>query len=292
MNRVAVIGAGSIGNHISFSLRKAGFDVSVYDIDPDSLTRFRNEIYPNRYVAFDENIKLGVWNNSIGSFQDNPEIVVIGTPPDTHLNILEQVVLQNPRIVLIEKPLTIPDMESIGRLRKVILENPQVIFLCGYNHRVSLIMKVLVFLLPAKFDASTKLFVNWKESWAGILKAHPWISSPSETYLGNSLRGGGATFEHSHGLDIWLYLHYLLDLPKIKSVIATGSVVNEKQIGYDESINVKIYGEERLLGEINQDVLTFPADKSLKIESSSEDFITVKFGDRNGNDTLDALLDS
>jgi predicted dehydrogenase len=292
MNRVSVIGAGSIGNHLSFSLRKAGFDVSVFDIDPNSLIRFKDDIYPKRYSKFDESIKLGDFKDFLANLEDTTEIIVIGTPPDTHLEILEQVVLKGPKIVLIEKPITIPDLESIHRLQSLIKNNPQITFLCGYNHRVSLIMNVLVSMLPGKFDSSTQLFVNWKESWDGILKAHPWISSPSETYLGNSLRGGGATFEHSHGLDIWLHLHQLLGLPKIEYIHANGATVQEKQTRYDEWVNVKIYGERGLLGEVSQDVLTYPADKSLRLESTCGDFISVNFGDPKGEDTLDAILDS
>ena len=58
MTRVKVIGAGSIGNHLSNASRRLGWDVDICDLDPKALERTRNEIYPGRYGEWDAGIGL------------------------------------------------------------------------------------------------------------------------------------------------------------------------------------------------------------------------------------------
>ena len=56
--RVKVIGAGSIGNHLSHAARCLGWSVDLIDCDAAALERARNEIYPTRYGRWDEAIRL------------------------------------------------------------------------------------------------------------------------------------------------------------------------------------------------------------------------------------------
>jgi Trk K+ transport system NAD-binding subunit len=56
--KAKVIGAGSIGNHLSNALRVLGHDVTLCDVDPAALQRTKTEIYPTRYGAWDEEIDL------------------------------------------------------------------------------------------------------------------------------------------------------------------------------------------------------------------------------------------
>lgn len=56
--KIGIIGAGSIGNHLAFSWRKIGADVTVCDISKNALDRFKAEIYPSRYGDFDSEIRL------------------------------------------------------------------------------------------------------------------------------------------------------------------------------------------------------------------------------------------
>ena len=58
MARVKIVGAGSIGNHLSHACRQQGHDVTLCDRDPEALRRTREEIYPARYGSWDAEIRL------------------------------------------------------------------------------------------------------------------------------------------------------------------------------------------------------------------------------------------
>ena len=85
MYSVKIYGAGSIGNHLSNACRKKGWSVHVCDKDPEALIRMKNDIYPSRYGHWDENIKLSL--NSEIDMDSYFDIVIIGTPPESHIPI-------------------------------------------------------------------------------------------------------------------------------------------------------------------------------------------------------------
>ncbi len=58
MARVKIFGAGSIGNHLGHACRGLGWQVTICDIDAQALRRTRVEIYPARYGAWDDGIRL------------------------------------------------------------------------------------------------------------------------------------------------------------------------------------------------------------------------------------------
>ena len=58
MYSVKIFGAGSIGNHLANASRALGWSVDIVDVDGSALTRTKNEIYPKRYGAWDESIRL------------------------------------------------------------------------------------------------------------------------------------------------------------------------------------------------------------------------------------------
>ena len=56
--KIKILGAGSIGNHLSHAARRLGWSVDLVDIDPAALDRARDEIYPARYGSWDDAIRL------------------------------------------------------------------------------------------------------------------------------------------------------------------------------------------------------------------------------------------
>ena len=58
MNEYKSLGAGSIGNHISHAAVNLNWNVDVFDIDESALKRMKDEIYPNRYGAWNQKIKI------------------------------------------------------------------------------------------------------------------------------------------------------------------------------------------------------------------------------------------
>ena len=58
-----------------------------FDIDQEALDRTKNETYPERYGAWDETIKL----SNVFPSGDSFDCALIGTPPDTHFQIMEKI---------------------------------------------------------------------------------------------------------------------------------------------------------------------------------------------------------
>ena len=110
--RIKIFGAGSIGNHMAHAFRTLDFEVSIFDNDIDALERMQNEIYPERYGDWDDQINL---YSSIDSFKGYYDIVVVGTPPSSHLEIALQVINERPKALLIEKPLTYPFDKNLNK---------------------------------------------------------------------------------------------------------------------------------------------------------------------------------
>ena len=107
---VKIIGAGSIGNHLAHACRGRGWEVALCDVDPEALRRTREQIYPSRYGAWDPEIRLALADELAAERFD---VVVVGTPPDTHIPVaLAQLEAEPPPVLLIEKPLCPPDLRD------------------------------------------------------------------------------------------------------------------------------------------------------------------------------------
>lgn len=278
---VKIIGAGSVGNHLANAFRKYKHKVTLTDIDPGALERTKLEIYPSRYQFWDEEIRTGLPK----LFKDEEfDIVVIGTPPDTHLNIATSEMRMAKKAILIEKPLCIPDRSEIVGFEKLDKQFLGRIFV-GYNHSASnMIQNLKTINILEKFDLGKILNINvfWEESWEGILRAHPWLNGAEDTYLGYTKRGGGALGEHSHGLKLLFDLVDLFGLPDPQ--------ITNKKIDwfckYDQTstINFEFKGMN-VKGSYNTDVISWPARKGAEI-MFKQGKLTIEFGDHSIGDTV------
>ena len=280
--KVAIIGAGSIGNHLAYSSRKLNWDITVFDHDIEALDRFKNEIFPSRYGQFDNQIKLRVSEHFGSAKPRDFDAILIGTPPDSHLEILQMAVKLFPRAIFVEKPFCPPSESDIYDSKRIIENNPDIKFFCGYNHRQSMVTKHLIESIQLMDAVVTNLEVKWLESWEGILRAHPWISGPGETYLGSTSRGGGALFEHSHGLDLWIQISNILGLGVPLEVKAEMKYIEDVKMGthYDASSTIEILTENGFHGKVHQDVLANPSQKTISVLSKSYRF-DAEFGNKN-----------
>lgn len=257
--KVKIFGAGSIGNHLAYACRSQSLDVTIYDIDSEALKRTRDEIYPSRYGAWDANIKL---TNSLKP-QNDYDFIIIGTPPDSHIDILNSLDLKSTKAVLIEKPLTFPFDSRLIDLINLGKENKTKFFI-GYNHIVSKSMTEMGKLLKSKkLGNLITLDVEFREKWDGIFKAHPWLDGPSESYLGNYKAGGGATCEHSHAINIWHYLSIISGNGRVNSVNADLVFKKGEKLDYDSISFVNLRSENNLVGRVVQDVESKPHQKNV-----------------------------
>jgi len=265
MVNVLIYGAGSIGNHLAYGCRSKGWNVTICDIDKGALNRTRKDIYPSRYGAWDDRIRL-VDPDEIEN--DFFEFVIIGTPPDTHLKIANQVLRNNPpKVLLLEKPVCTPDL--VGAQDIVDMANETGTFVCvGYNHTLTPNSERLKALLNLEsFGEPLTITAKFREHWGGIFGAHPWLSGPESTYLGFSARGGGASGEHSHAINLWQYLSSLCGKGRIVEVAAFMDMIDDGIVKYDSICQLHVRTEQGLIGTIVQDVITEPAQKKARIQS-------------------------
>ena len=103
MKKILIFGAGSIGNHLANASRKCNLDVSVVDISPEALKRMKNVVYPSRYKKWDHKIKICNYKEIFKS-SVNYHLIIVGTPPETHLELLNKIRHKlNYQKILIEK---------------------------------------------------------------------------------------------------------------------------------------------------------------------------------------------
>ena len=263
MTNVLIIGAGSIGNHLAYACRNKEWQVDVVDIDKKALARMKDEIYPARYGSWDQAISL------YGAIPDGGswDIVIIGTPPDTHTSVaIDLLKKHSPKVLLIEKPLTTPSMLNQDELTNI-LNKSETKGLVGFNHNVTDNTKFIEKLIAEKVVGKpATLEVKWFEDWSGIFKAHPWLDGPADSYLGFLSRGGGACCEHSHAIALWVHLSRLLDLGSVAEVEGQMKMINTEGLYYDEETSIQVKTEKGILGSIKQDVKTMPAIKMARIE--------------------------
>lgn len=280
--KVAIVGAGSIGNHLAFSARRGYANVTVFDNSEASLQRFEQEIFPGRYGNFDKKIKLKNISKLDSEIYD---VIFIGTPPDTHLELLMQVMKYATRLVIVEKPLTTPNIAEIQKMG-CLIQKSNIPILVGYNHRVGRNTAIATDFLRHEYIGTPTMIESFVlESWKGILDAHPWLTSPTDSYLGFSDRGGGACFEHSHGLDLWRYYANLLNVGEITQVDARARY-SDIDKSCDLSIEMKVKTEKGFEGLISQSVENINPRKEV-IVHGTQGIITSKVGGGNASDSVD-----
>lgn len=265
--KVKIIGAGSIGNHLAQASRRIGWEVTVIDNDPKALERMKNEIYPTRYGSWDEEIRLFLATDELkGSF----DIIMIGTPPDSHIKLALETIKESPRLIHIEKPLCTPLLEQEKELAEALAQNPQIIVTVGYDHAVAKSIEFIVAKIKEQiFGEVVAIDVEFREHWGGIFGAHPWLAGPWESYLGYWRRGGGAGNEHSHAMHLWFYLAKAAGWQGVKEVKAGFDFQKDGHgCDYDQLAAFIFKDLNGHLGRVIQDVVTKPTRKWLRVQGS------------------------
>ncbi len=264
MRSIRIVGAGSIGNHLAHAARHRGWKVVLTDIDDGALQRAQNEIYPGRYGAWDDEIEL---KDARAASSDHADVVFIGTPPDSHIPLaLETLEKVSPKILLIEKPLGCPDLSGCAELAAA-AEKKKVFCAVGYNHCLgqnTILAEQL--LTSGEIGQLQTITARTREHWRGIFNAHPWLSGPSDSYLGFSSRGGGACGEHSHAINIWQHFAHVAGAGQVAEVSATLDQVKRDGADYDQAAYLTLQTTEGMIGDVVQDVVTSPHEKSARLQ--------------------------
>jgi len=258
--RAKIIGAGSIGNHLAHALRGHEVAVDLVDVDPEALARARDELYPSRYGAWDESIGL---HHADDAPRGGYDLVVIGTPPDTHLPLAAAAIEEGCRALLVEKPLATPDLDGL-------------VFV-GYTHGVA--DATTAFIARAAAGAVGEVLTidtETREHWGGILRAHPWLPGPEASYLGSWRRGGGALGEHSHGLHLWQQIARAVGAGEVARVAATMDLRTVGGVEHDRITLLDLVTNGGLIGRCVQDVVTEPPAKGARV-TGTEGVMELRF---------------
>ena len=266
--RVCIFGGGSVGIHYARAWSKLGGQVNVFDLSKDAIGRFAN-IWTERYgSAVPDTMQI----SPLEEFSDSAvefDLVVIGTPPPSHGELARLAVdRRTSKFIAIQKPVCTPDAQDLSRLLRIEEDASSlgISLISGYNHRYAPSFREFLEFVGAKNDGKSRISIDvkWLESWDGILRAHPWLNSPSDSYLGHTQLGGGALFEHSHGLDIGLFLWAHLGGVGLENIDV--ETVWSESGSYDSSTVLSGSSSDGLLSlRVAQDVDTNPAEKSVRV---------------------------
>ena len=264
--KIKVLGAGSIGNHLSNAARRLGWAVDLVDLDPKALERARTQIYPSRYGQWDDQIRLF---QSKDAPSEGYDMICVGTPPDSHIVLARAAVAERPKAVLVEKPLCPPELSGAQALADEAKAAGVHVFV-GYDHVVGKASGLVRSELAAgRIGAVITLDVEFREHWGGIFAAHPWLAGPWESYLGFWERGGGASGEHSHAANLWQHFAYLCNAGRVVEVQATLDFVTDGRVDYDRLCLMALRTEKGLVGRCVQDVVTQPARKWARVQGDA-----------------------
>jgi predicted dehydrogenase len=260
--KVKILGAGSIGNHLANASRTLQWSVDLCDVDAAALERTKNQIYPTRYGKWDESIRLFL---STDVPRGGYDLIFVGTPPDSHIPLALAAVRERPRAVLVEKPFCTPDMSGAQELYELSGQLNVPIFV-GYDHAVGKASEKFGEIVAGIRSSAQTLDVEFREHWGGIFSAHPWLDGPQDSYLGYWRRGGGATGEHSHAINLWQHFARQIGAGRIVEVQAMMEFVSDGRIDYDKLALLHVRTETGLVGRVVQDVVTNPPLKWARLQ--------------------------
>ncbi|MEO7986327.1 MAG: Gfo/Idh/MocA family oxidoreductase [Gemmatimonadales bacterium] len=266
MRRIKIYGAGSIGNHLANASRRMGWEVVVCDVSTAALDRMRTQIYPSRYGTWDDAIKLYL---NDGAPKGGFDHIFIGTPPEYHLPLALESLDESPATIIVEKPVCPPSLDHAQELWTRGRKSPTRLYV-GYDHVVGKASARAAELVCAgEVGAVQTLDVEFREHWGGIFAAHPWLGGPADSYLGFWEKGGGASGEHSHAVNLWQHFAHVVGAGRVREVDARLRYVEDGTARYDDLCLLNLRTETGLLGRVVQDVITTPHKKRARIQGMS-----------------------
>lgn len=286
MFKAKIYGAGSIGAHYAHALVNNGFEVEIFDISKDALFRFEKEIYPSRYKFFSK--KITILQKDTDKKYD---LVIIGTPPNTHYKIVKKNLKRDVAIIHIEKPLCSSFNRDIENFKKL-KNSKKTLISVGYNHVLTEVCKKsLEILKKNRFKKIQYIESETKEHWDNIFNAHFWLKKVDDSYLGNSKFGGGALHEHSHALHLaYYFMKKVNQNDDFKFVYC--KMHNKQGHGYlyDSLTKLEIMTKKKTIVSVHQDLVSKKSSKKLHLEFENG-YLTLSINHKKDLDLLEYKID-
>ena len=153
-------------------------------------------------------------------------------------------------------------------LRELIAEADEhgVRMFIGYDHVVGKATQLVEhYIAEGAIGAPLTIDVEFREHWVGIFAAHPWLAGPSDSYLGYPQRGG-ASGEHSHGINLWQHLCHVVGGGRVEEVDARLDFGKDGTSDFDSLCAMNLRSENGIVGRCVQDVVTRPHKKWASIQ--------------------------
>ncbi len=243
MNRILVIGAGSIGErHINNLLQRQGHRIAV----------LRTRKLPLRTVAASAIEVLTSWQE-VELFQ--PEAAIICTP--THLHAQQTVRLLQMKVhTLVEKPLAHSSAELA--LIAEALEDSPVLVMTGYMWReYPLFQRVRRMVQEEAYGRLLRVETHWGEylpAW------HPW-EDYRESYVANLSMGGGAALTLSHDIDL---VNWIAGPPTGNSIRQSHTLGVLELDGVDESTDLLYSTEAKTICHLAMNLYERPTRRAYR----------------------------
>ncbi len=231
--KIFVIGCGSIGErHIKNLQNLSSNDISSFDADKKHLADIKKKYDIDTYDSLDKG--LG----------QNPDLVLICTPPSNHLEIAKKAIDFDTNI-FIEKPIS-NKIEGVDELINKAEKKKKLVFV-GYNWRFNNGIR----LIKNKIENEEigKIFYGKAEFGQYLPDWRPW-QDYTKSYTAREELGGGIILDGSHEID---YITWFLG--EIKEVSCFANKLSNLKVNVEDVADIILKFKNNKIASIHLDFI-------------------------------------
>ena len=234
MNKILIVGLGSIGRRHTDNFSKHCKNIDIVDINPERIDQAKKEYNIHRaFTNYEEALEKNIY-----------DFVAITTPPHLHLPIAKLSAQKNSHL-FIEKPvgMNVDGWDEVAKL----CEKNNLISYVAYCHRHINYSNRLKELIDSGIFGR---IIHANMRWGSYLPDwHPWEDYRT-FYMAKKEQGGGALLDESHGIDLARYI-----LGDIKEVFAVVDTISDLEMTSDDVAFLTLKAESGVLIQINFDLV-------------------------------------
>jgi predicted dehydrogenase len=241
--KILVIGCGSIGErHIKNLKSLSAGSIIAYDINSDRLQEIK------------EKYSLDVFENIDVAFHQNPDAVIVCTPPTLHIPMAIKAVDHNAH-VFIEKPLS-HSLENVDDFLTRAKKKKRMVFV-GYNLRFHKGIRLLKQLLEVEVIGRPLVI---RAEFGQYLPDWRPSQDYTKSYTANKSMGGGIILDGSHEID---YVRWFAG--EIKEVFCLADTLSTLDVDVEDTAEILLKTEKNIIAEIHLDFIQRAYSRTCKI---------------------------